>query len=380
MHSKSIHPTENVAPTHDTATSGFENENKEGTLTTPPPFSLSADPLQNQNISKKEDEGLENIVQRAEPSGGGTTQREPSAYAQYRRLRRVHSSWGASANFLSGQTFLGIAIDDKIHKELKVRLDEVESHLLGKYPGKSLTEIGSILNIKDLKGSRMPTGGSGTTLLSFHSIGLALDINYGQNPYIGYHNDAGNKKSGNGRTGSYGVLKRAGQFIYGSGFDAIKWKKKLDKEEGLNRKARRRGEEEQSVSDDFDVLERANDAIRAYFAYHDNPEKIKEKLKEMGMPHEEEDVNKWLVQIAKDRQNRGLIEDFRKGGSSNIRPIDNGFMDLSRDLVTALVDIGHFRWGAGSTNKIDLMHFSYEEGTVTRSARSRNKRKLARGE
>ncbi|HSK98208.1 MAG TPA: M15 family metallopeptidase, partial [Euzebyales bacterium] len=88
-------------------------------------------------------------------------------------------------------TFLGLGIKPSggktggVHRELAAALRRAEADLLGQYPGATPAEVAKQLGVYEIKGLRPPKKATGGTLPSYHCFGLAVDINYAGNPFVG---------------------------------------------------------------------------------------------------------------------------------------------------------------------------------------------------
>jgi hypothetical protein len=89
-------------------------------------------------------------------------------------------------SFTSGVKFLGRDVRDPIHTDLAEHLREVEGNLLDKYggPDKNLAVAAKAVGLRneEIVGARdHPTSAA----VSMHLFGLALDVNYTANPFVG---------------------------------------------------------------------------------------------------------------------------------------------------------------------------------------------------
>ena len=88
------------------------------------------------------------------------------------------------ADYTAG-TFLGRNVANGLHEELANRLSLAETSLQGDFPLLTLAEIRQEIGLDTISGRRGITNAVGGTRLSYHSYGLAIDVNYEANPFIG---------------------------------------------------------------------------------------------------------------------------------------------------------------------------------------------------
>lgn len=82
-------------------------------------------------------------------------------------------------------TFLGVAIRRGIHQELVNRLTIAERYLRNQHPDLSDTEIVNLIGLYSISGLRAPRNAVGGTSITNHAYGIAIDVNYRGNPFIG---------------------------------------------------------------------------------------------------------------------------------------------------------------------------------------------------
>lgn len=78
----------------------------------------------------------------------------------------------------------------RVHQELADRLDRAQNALVNdktiKRLGQSAAELGKTLGMyKSTSDLRAPKAATGGTQLSLHTFGLAVDLNYAGNPFVG---------------------------------------------------------------------------------------------------------------------------------------------------------------------------------------------------
>ena len=104
----------------------------------------------------------------------------------YTKLKRKGINPDEWYNNFTNTTFLGRRFSDPIHIEFATYLKIVEKKLAAKYggPTQDPKKAGDVLQLtmQSFKGGRRE---SGTADFSMHTVGLAMDINYDENPYLG---------------------------------------------------------------------------------------------------------------------------------------------------------------------------------------------------
>jgi hypothetical protein len=248
------------------------------------------------------------------------------------------------ASFTSGRTFLGVSIRDPIHVLLAQHLCRVEQDLVTKYGDVASARTAMGLDKphqEEIIGSRKaPTSAS----ISMHMFGLAIDVDYQTNPFIG--------------AGSNDIFSRAGLLVGGQ---PAAWQP---------------GDADRP-GDRWDELTALNATVKAYFALLDDD-------KELGRLLKAAPDRTWKDQDGHDRSWRDMpVEDARKQIDRDLRsPVvrhkehgrwitddpgglaprwtragvadtvvkPGGFLGLNKELVLAL----KLSWGAAYG---DNMHF-----------------------
>jgi hypothetical protein len=237
--------------------------------------------------------------------------------------------------------FLGISL--RVHRALAERLAQAEAALVGdpkvnptKLDAAALGErLKMYASTSDLRKPKAAVGGSS---LSLHTFGLAVDLNYSGNPFIG-----------NASKLAPEVVRRATSLVNGTAIDVMT-------DIGDPKAA-------------YATLRTASDALKAYFSYRDPAklaeltEKVKGHAPAKGEPT---DAPTWLEQIRKDHKaldNRG---DF-----ANHKAPEQGFLDFNEAVVLALTDAG-LTWGGTYKRAKDVMHFDLREGEGAKVNAARN--------
>jgi hypothetical protein len=240
------------------------------------------------------------------------------------------ATWDAGYN---NATFLGVAITRGIHRELADRLITAENYLRNEHPGNTDAEIAEQIGLYSISGRRAPANAVGGSALSNHAYGLAIDVNYRGNPFIG--------RSAQVDT----ILNRASQFMLGQEFHI------RQQQTGTVEEIRARYEE-------------ASNALSAYFALRDDEDQVQAHLNTRGLPAETPDVQRWLQQINRDYTDRALLADFATQDPRNPRDPAAGFIDLTQELMEALVTQAGLFWGGQYRTGKDIMHFDWRSGTI----------------
>jgi hypothetical protein len=228
-------------------------------------------------------------------------------------------------------TFLGIPL--RVHKLLAERLDRAQASLLAdaKVNPKKVdadTLRGQLGMDPSASSLRAPAPAVGGKRLSLHTFGLAVDLSYAGNPFIG-------NESSEAAT----VIKRATSLVLNSPVDVTG--------EGL------------STKEAFAVLKGASDALATYFSYRskDKKDALEAKLKDrVARRGEPTDYAGWLSQIKADHKRLAGRGDF-SGHSDPAK----GFLEFQESVVMALAAAG-LTWGGTYNGPKDLMHFDLRNG------------------
>jgi hypothetical protein len=260
----------------------------------------------------------------------------------------TQTSW--ERGLRNNATFLGLRISRGIHKELADRLAQSEAYLRNrpKHSGLSDTQIAQRVGLYSIDGRRPPGIAVCGSRISYHAFGLAIDINYRGNPFIGRIENAF------GRSETARIIQRATNFILGRRINIRALSRNLMLEEVRN------------------TYQEASDALRAYFGFRDDRNALAAHLRRRGLPAENTDVSRWLRIINADYNNETLRNEFRMT-AGGIRDRTKGFIDLKEELVLALgrhsglVPKHQLTWGGDprvyGAGK-DLMHFDWRNGTI----------------
>jgi hypothetical protein len=261
-----------------------------------------------------------------------------------------------------GATFLGRGIDASggaskgVHRDLLAKLQEAEALLRAEpKPGtfgvgaEGAAKMGESISMVALRQPKAATGGERA---SMHCYGLAVDINYYGNPFVGQPGSATPR-----------MINHAMQLISAKEFDVLQKAKSL--------KADAAGEM-------WDSLQGASADLKTYL-------NLKDDGSESGIPAGvTEDIAKQYLgwHVARNGGSTTLKEwrkalkadvaDSRHGDFLTLHGYDVrrdpklvGIMDLPKVLVQALVEVD-LLWGGLYPGGKDIMHFDYRHGTVKR--------------
>ena len=252
---------------------------------------------------------------------------------------------------LAPGSFLGLSIS--AHPVLLARLGKAEASLQAQV-GKTGAELRKELGVHGGEGYkifRKPPGG-------YHCFGLAIDINYTSNPYIGGQEagtSAGDKEA---MAAIYHACLLTGRGTPVSSGDS--WK--------------RHGKE--STADLWQHFHDANAALEAYLMAADDAQQVQAWIAAGNLQRaltpppgvsddaklRAADADGWLAQIKLDREHThgkaATQSDWWMTGAGQRTGL--GFMDLDQRLVVALRDVGGLAWGAADFDEShngDVMHF-----------------------
>jgi hypothetical protein len=246
------------------------------------------------------------------------------------------------AGMLSSATFLGFSIHNGVHRELYERLRIAEQHLRTAHAGLSDRAIAQNLGIDRVEGDRVPSPAAarqGTRgNVSFHSFGLAIDVNKNSNAFIGH------------RIPTREITARASALVSGTAYNLLR-------RSGATRTL-------------FRYHRTASDALREYFRLLQDRPALQRLLEQRGEPYVSQGVDHWMQQIQSDYDNSEFRADFgrrinRQGVITNPgRDPGEGFLNLNEELVFALVEVAGLNWGATFREAKDFMHFDWRRGTI----------------
>lgn len=239
------------------------------------------------------------------------------------------------ANLVPNAHFLGVPIkaSDKsavggVHSELLAKLD-IAAATLAAHPtlrGRQGIEIADAIGLNTISGLRQPKAAVGAVQPSLHCYGLAVDINYSTNPFVGNHGNAVPK-----------MVQRATLLMHGKAFHI-----------------------EKPTPDDKDVMAQwvktqlASTDVIAYLNLDEAG--LKAQVEAMlaidpSIKDPQRTVAWWTEQQKQDRAMKGK-GDFDPGRDPN----KTGILDMDRRLVEALSQAG-LSWGGMYKHDKDLMHF-----------------------
>ena len=331
-------------------------------------------------------------------------------HAAQQRGRRDGVVRRRPAELLDNVAFCGVTIGGGINRTLRDRLANVQDRLQHVYDalgpnhadrvhfGGAQKTLGEWADIRSIRGWRPSTG------TSFHTSGSAVDINYDLQPYIVtrtetaagtvYGGEAAGAALQDERRAAAAVYDRAVQFVYGTGAADVS--------------ARRAGEATTAVYRRFN---QASMALSYYFrhAFLEEPttvtrrpvadiETISDADLLAAIPTTERRDETSAVRdlegmsagdfrashptwpLSPRETYFRMLRDYehvripmQRGNPSasptNTRNPTRGFLHLRPEVVEALVDVGHLRWGAadfGAHSSGDVHHFDLgNHGGVT---------------
>jgi hypothetical protein len=240
-------------------------------------------------------------------------------------------------------SFFDHTVSPAIHKDFATVLKKIEKDYAKEKPPK---EAGEKLGIKSVGGSRdYPTSAA----FSMHLVGMAVDINYTDSPFIG--------------SSSSDVFGRAGLLIDGTAYSY---------------------DEKAHTYDQFDPIQKA---VLTYFALLDDDAKLAEKLKSPSKT--EWPVSKSNKGLALAKSWDGMTADLaKKQIQADLTFIakrwertedqvkGHGFLGVSKELVDTMTKDNATNWGGGGYG--DIMHFDMRtqgKGATINSAFAKYKEK-----
>jgi len=221
-------------------------------------------------------------------------------------------------------TFLGVTISNGVHELLATKLRTAEDDLLVSQ-GLKKEDLG--LEAKQgTDGLRVPKLATGGTKVSLHCYGLAVDLNYAGNPYIGLAS----------RGGTGDVIKRSSLLMTGTETDL------------LDKTQRKAGEA-------YDALKAGSDAMKGYFAMRGKPEAVAVKAEALRQASKSTKTDaEWVAQIETD-----WTKLAGKGDFEGTHDPAKGFMDFDKRVVLALTKAG-LNWLGAQGGAKDVMHFQLD--------------------
>ena len=231
--------------------------------------------------------------------------------------------------------FLGRELTTPIHSELANHLKIVQAKFVQsfidqsddnrkKYTGKekdpaTISAAGDALGLSTLGGDQSGSrhAPSGTAAISMHLFGLAVDLNYTANPYIGQH--AKNPTM-------IRIFEEAGLLING---------KAMAYRHGMS----------------YDQLAEMDKTLETYFSYLDKPDQLKTQLSATTVsPWKGMDVKTATSKVQADLNSLAPMWERAKSAQTDVIR-RGGFMDFKKEFVEGI----GLDWG-GSTYG-DMMHF-----------------------
>ena len=241
-------------------------------------------------------------------------------------------------------TFLNVNV--RVHKHLAAALQRAEATLVAdaeanpeKLDAVALGQkLGMSPRAADMRVPKLAVGGDS---ISMHTFGLAVDLNYAGNPYLGL----------NGRAAT-SVIARASSLVNNAPVDVKTY---------LG-----------GAKEAYDKMTGASQALVTYLSFKD-PKNL-QALKDAIAAHtpakgEPADEAGWVKQIEKDHKAITKSKDFRNHTSP-----EKGFMNFPESVVMALDGAG-LKWGGTYDDTKDLMHFDLRSGEGAKIDAARRKDK-----
>jgi len=252
------------------------------------------------------------------------------------------------AGIVPDATFMGMRIGKSggsqsagVHRELLDRLLLAESHL----KGLGYADAAAI-GIRKIGGLRPPKMAVGGDHPSMHCYGMAIDVNYEANPFL--MGDMSDESEG-GDKEQILAIKDATDFVghFDLTYSFLPVGYDLPENVGLM----------------WDRLHNGSEDLKIYFA--------------LSQPGNRELLEELLPKYNKKRGEHLTVQDMLNKIESNLELLknghfrthdspENGFMDLNKDLVEALVTVGGLKWGAQYLSDRDIMHFDLRSGSIPR--------------
>lgn len=217
--------------------------------------------------------------------------------------------------------FFGHQVSPAIHKDFAATLKKIEKDYS---QGKQVEKAGQALGIKSVGGSRdYPTSAA----FSMHLVGMAVDINYTDSPFIG--------------SSSSDIFGRAGLLIDGTIYSY---------------------DEKSRTYEQFEPMQKA---IVAYFQLLDDTTKLEEKLKSpdttrwpLGKKDKLALAKSWegmTPDLAKKQIQADLTFIAKRWERKEDQVKQHGFLGVSKELIETMTKGNATNWGGGSYG--DIMHF-----------------------
>ena len=296
---------------------------------------LSADELKEQTDLTAEKKQLEDKII-AGKSATAKSQMEDAFTSAGTTVRDWFNDFEPDAEFLGLKIRASTGgASGGVHKQLADRLRTAQAALETSL-GCRGSECATILKVYDISGLRQPQAATGRSKPSFHCFGLAVDINYKGNPFIG---NQGNT--------AVEVIERATLLVTGTRVNVT------DKPA--------RGA---TAGQQWERLHGASEALKEYFKLADDTTKLAAKVEALQKAGDTRDAAAWTKQIKDDYvavwgKGGGGVDDFEHHED----PAQGGFMDHDKRLVEALESAGLY-WGGQYNTAKDIMHFDWRNGTI----------------
>ena len=224
------------------------------------------------------------------------------------------------------------------------------------FPTLSKAQIAQRMNIHEVSGMRPPKKATGGSVPSNHCFGMAVDINHPTNPFVGNQKpNAKLKKKDPARYAMYmenrspRIIERAMRLIHHEAFD-IEQVIKVPKGAGS------------SAGRLWEIHHRASETLAEYLrlAAAVDAKRVADLVDSLRATGDTRDLDWWKTRMTSDKANIGSW-DFQH----HTAPEKEGYMDLGKELVEALVGVG-LLWGGSYGGAKDMMHFDLRDGSIVR--------------
>jgi hypothetical protein len=278
---------------------------------------------------------IERRVKRAtrQVESGGESGARAQIAADIKKTAKVSvEEWFAA--HVPTATFLGLPVRPSagsavggVHQYLADKLAKAEGNLqsMPELRGLAGIDLADAVGLQGLGGLRPPKLATGGERPSLHCYGLAVDINYSGNPFIGLHGAAVPK-----------MIERATLLMRGTGF-----------------KIAAPPPEDRGVMEQWLLINSASEDVITYLNMDQSTIEymVGELVKSAGgLPSSMKETSWWIEKQKADRALKG------QGDLVGRDPRKIGIMDLDERLVQALTDAG-LTWGGRYKRAKDLMHF-----------------------
>jgi hypothetical protein len=231
-------------------------------------------------------------------------------------------------------------------------MDLIDENLKKKPAFSSKREYANSVGLYSANGLRLPSNATGGELPSMHCYGLAVDLNYKGNPFVGFHTKVDKTAEE--------VINHATLLITG---------KEMNVKESPEKDNPKKGTKRKSALEMWDILHKESEALKTYFSLGKDTDELTKRVEALQKAGDKRSVQDWQKLIEEDyagltnptRGKKKITGDF----TGHTDPAKGGFMDLDKILVKALTQAGLY-WGGQYNTAKDIMHFDWRNGTIKR--------------